>query len=209
MKTLTALLFTLLLPFPLSGQADTSPPSSPEALVRQVTDDVLTAIRQDKALQAGDRQKALALAEQKVLPHVDFAEMTRLAAGRTWNTATAEQRERLTTAFRTMLIRTYASAIDTYRGQTMKVDAMRVTPDPNEATVRNRYLSPGREATIVDYAMRKTPEGWKIYDIVVEGVSLALTYRAQFTEAARNGGIENLIQLLEKKAKTQPAVAKG
>ena len=108
-----------------------------------------------------------------------------------------------------MLIRTYASAIDTYRGQTMKVDAVRVSTDPKEATVRNRYLSHGKEATIVDYSMRKTPEGWKIYDIVVEGVSLALTYRSQFTEAAQGGGIENLIRLLEKKAGSQPALAKG
>lgn len=205
MKTLTALLFALLLA-PLSGQADTL---SPEALVRQITDDVLSSIKNDKALQAGDKQKALALAEQKVLPHVDFTEMTRLAAGRSWNAATPEQRERLTTAFRTMLVRTYANAIDTYRGQTMKVDAARVSTDPNEATVRNRYLSPGREATIIDYAMRKTANGWKIYDIVVEGVSLALTYRAQFAEAAQSGGIENLIGLLQKKAQTQPPVAKG
>lgn len=205
MKTLTALLFALIL-YPLSGQANEQ---SPETLVRQVTEDVLAAIKSDKALQAGDKQKALALAEQKVLPLVDFAEMTRLAAGRSWNTATPDQRERLTTAFRTMLVRTYANAIDTYRGQTMKVDAARVSPDPNEATVRNRYLSPGRTATIIDYSMRKTAEGWKIYDIVVEGVSLALTYRAQFTEAAQSGGIENLIKLLQQKAQGQPQVRKG
>ena len=205
MKTLTALLFALIL-CPLSVHADEQ---SPETLVRQVTEDVLAAIKSDKALQSGDKQKALALAEQKVLPHVDFTEMTRLAAGRSWITATPDQRERLTAAFRTMLVRTYANAIDTYRGQTMKVDAARVSPDPNEATVRNRYLRPGREATIVDYSMRKTAEGWKIYDIVVAGVSLALTYRAQFTDAAQSGGIENLIKLLQQKAQGQPQAGKG
>lgn len=206
MRTLTALLFALLLPFPLSGQADEQ---SPEALVRQVTDDVLAAIKSDKALQTGDKQKALALAEQKVLPHVDFNEMTRLASGRTWNTATPGQRERMVNAFRAMLVRTYANAIDVYRGQTMKIVAAKVPADATDVTVRNRYLSPGREATPVDYAMRKTPDGWKIYDIVVDGVSLVLTYRSQFNDAAQNGGVEGLIRQLENKTQAQPAVRAG
>jgi phospholipid transport system substrate-binding protein len=205
MKTITALLFALLLA-PLSGQADEQ---SPEAMVRQVTDDVLAAIKSDKALQAGDKQKALALAEQKVLPHVDFNEMTRLAAGRAWTSAVPEQRERMVSAFRAMLVRTYANAIDVYRGQTMKVDAAKVPADATEATVRNRYMSPGRQPTPVDYAMRKTPEGWKIYDIVVDGVSIVLTYRSQFNEAAQNGGVEGLIKQLQDKTQAQPAVKPG
>jgi phospholipid transport system substrate-binding protein len=204
MKTLAALLFALLLPLSVQAQEQ-----SPEALVRQVTDDVLAAIKSDKALQTGDKQKALDLAEQKVLPHVDFNEMTRLAAGRTWNTATPEQRERMVNAFRAMLVRTYANAIDVYRGQTMKVVPAKVPADATETTVRNRYLSPGREATPVDYAMRKTAQGWKIYDIVVDGVSLVLTYRSQFNDAAQNGGVEGLIKQLQDKTQTRPAVRAG
>jgi len=199
MKILAALLFALLLPasLPLNAQEQ-----SPEALVRQITNDVLDAIRKDAALQAGDRQKALALAEAKVLPHLDFAEMTRLAAGRVWNTATPTQREQLVKAFRAMLVRTYANAIDVYRGQTMQVDAARVQANASEATVRNRYLSPGKPATPVDYQMRKTAEGWKVYDIVVDGISLVLTYRSQFEDGARNGGIDGLIKQLQDK--TEP-----
>jgi phospholipid transport system substrate-binding protein len=204
MKTLAALLFALLLP--LSVQAEEQ---SPEALVRQVTDDVLAAIKGDKALQAGDKQKALALAEQKVLPHVDFPEMTRLASGRTWNLATAEQRERMVAAFRAMLVRTYANAIDVYRGQTMKIVSAKVPADATDATVRNRYVSPGKPATPVDYSMHKTPDGWKIYDIAVDGVSLVLTYRSQFNDAAQNGGVEGLIRQLENKTQAQPAVRAG
>src|SRR3954471_7155284 len=124
MKTILSLLFALLVPMSFPAQAQ-SPDQSPEDLVKQVTQDVLDAIKQDKALQAGDKQKALALAEQKVLPHLDFAEMTRLASGRSWNTATPEQRERMVAAFRAMLVRTYANAIDVYRGQTMMVEPTR------------------------------------------------------------------------------------
>ncbi len=207
MKILLTLLLSLFLPLsmPLLAQAQ-SPDQAPEAMVRQITNDVLDAIRQDKGLQAGDKQKALALAEQKVLPHLDFVEMTRLAAGRAWNTATPEQRDRLVAAFRAMLVRTYANAIDVYRGQTMMVEPARVPASATETTVRNRYMSPGKQPTPVDYIMRKSADGWKIYDIVVDGISLVLTYRSQFDEAARNSGMEGLIAQLQQKTKAQPAV---
>ena len=203
MKTLLTLIFALAVPFSAPAQA---PDQSPEAMVKQVTNDVLEAIKEDKGLQAGDKQKALALAEQKVLPHLDFVEMTRLAAGRTWNTSTPDQRDRLVAAFRAMLVRTYANAIDVYRGQTMMVEPARVPTGATEATVRNRYVSSGRRPTPVDYLMRRTGSEWKIYDIVVDGISLVLTYRSQFEEAARNSGVEGLITQLQDKTKAQPAV---
>jgi len=207
MKTLIALAFALSLPIAAPLLAQTPPADqSPEAMVRQITDDVLAAIKQDTALQAGDKQKALALAEQKVLPHLDFVEMTRLASGRNWNTATPDQRDRLVAAFRAMLVRTYANAIDVYRGQTMMVEPARIPTTATETTVRNRYVSPGRRPTPVEYSMRKGTNGWKIYDIVVDGISLVLTYRSQFDEAARNTGIEGLISQLQDKTKTQPTL---
>ena len=210
MKTITALLFAALLPLSPAAHAQAQPADvSPEAMVRQITDDVLDAIKQDKALQSGDKQKALALAEQKVLPHLDFVEMTRLAAGRAWNSATADQRNRLVAAFRAMLVRTYANAIDVYRGQTMMVEPSRVPVSATEATVRNRYMSPGKRPTPVDYVMRKGADGWKIYDIVVDGISLVLTYRSQFEEAGRSAGLEGLIKQLQDKTQAQPVVRPG
>lgn len=206
MKTLLALAFSLFLPLAAPSGAYAQPTDgTPEGLVRQVTNDVLDAIKNDAGLQSGDKQKALALAEKKVLPHLDFNEMTRLASGRTWNAATPEQRERLISAFRAMLVRTYANAIDIYRGQTMMVEPARVPTSATEATVRNRYVSPGRRPTPVEYSMRKGTDGWKIYDIVVDGISLVLTYRSQFEEAARNTGIEGLIAQLQDKTRAQPA----
>ena len=172
---------------------------SPEQLVRRVTADVLDAIQKDKALQAGDRDKAIALAEQKVLPLIDFRAMTRTAAGRVWREATPEQRDRLTAEFRAMLVRTYAKAIDVYRGQTMRVLPVRMPPDAREVTVRNQYLSPGKAPLPIDYQMRKSAEGWKIVDIVVDGISLALTYRTEFDEEARRSGIDGVIARLSEK----------
>ena len=172
---------------------------TPEDLVKQITTDVLDAIKSDKQLQAGDKRKALQLAEQKVLPHVDFEEAVKLAAGKSWNTATPEQQKRLANEFRSMLIRIYSNAIDTYRGQTMKVLPSRMAPNATETTVKNQYLRPGAPPVPVDYAMKKTPEGWKIYDISIEGVSLVLTYRAEFEQISRTSGIDGLIKRLQEK----------
>ena len=182
--------------------------AKPEELVRKVTEDVLAAIKSDKDLQAGDRQKALALAEQKVLPHLDFAEMTRLAVGRAWTSANPEQQQKLVTEFRAMLVRIYSNAIDAYRGQTMRVQPINMPPGATEVTVRNQYLRPGQAPVAVDYAMRKTPEGWKIYDIVVEGMSLVLTYRAEFDQVTRQSGVDGLLKRLAEK-NTPPTLRSG
>ncbi len=170
----------------------------PEELVKKVTADVLEAVKSDKDLLA-DRKRALALAEQKVLPHVDFREAAQLAVGKVWWKATPAQQERIVTEFRGLLIRIYSNAIDTYRGQTMQVMPVRMAAGATETTVRNRYLKPGAPPVPVEYAMKKTPEGWKIYDISVEGVSLVLTYRSEFEQITRTSGIDGLIKRLAEK----------
>ncbi len=172
---------------------------SPEALVKKVTTDVLETIKNDPQLAAGDRRKALDLAEKKVLPHVDFAEATRLAVGKAWKGATPEQQEKLVAEFRAMLIRIYSNAINAYRGQTLRVQPVKMAPNATDVTVRNQYLSPGRQPVMVEYAMHKTPEGWKIYDIVVENVSLVLTFRGEFEAVIRNSGVDGLIKRMAEK----------
>ncbi len=172
---------------------------APDELVRTVTADVLDAIKSDKQLQAGDRKKALALAEQKILPHVDFREAARLATGKAWNGTTPEQQDKIVGEFRSMLVRIYSNAIDVYRGQTMKVLPVRLPAGAAEVTVRNQFLSAGQPPVPVDYAMRKTPGGWMIYDITVDGVSLVLTYRDEFEQITRVSGIDGLIKRLKEK----------
>ena len=190
-----SLLFALLLP----AVAAAAQELGPDALVRQVTADVLESIQNDASLQAGDRRKAIALAEQKVLPHIDFTEATRLALGSWWKTATPEQRERLTAEFRGLLVRTYANAIGGYKGQTMRVLPLKLDAGADDVVVRNQFLRPGAPPLRIDYAMYKTPAGWKIYDIVAEGVSLVLTYRTEFDQVVRNSGIDGLIQRIAEK----------
>jgi phospholipid transport system substrate-binding protein len=190
-------LAALFLVFPAAAQ-DTKA-LGPDELVKKVTDDVLNAIKSDKQLAAGDKQKALKLAEEKVLPHIDFAEATRLAVGRSWKQASAEQKKELTEQFRRMLVRTYANAIGPYQGQTMKVSPSRQKPDDKEATVLSQFIRQGGPPVKLEYQMRKTDDGWKVYDIVVEGVSLVLTYRSEFDVVVKQQGIDGLIKRLAQK----------
>jgi phospholipid transport system substrate-binding protein len=177
----------------------------PDELVKKVTDDVLAAVKSDKQLAAGDKQKALKLAEEKVLPHIDFEEATRLAVGRSWREATPEQKKKLTDEFRRMLVRTYSSAISAYEGQTMKVQPVHMKPDETDVTVHNQYIRPGGKPVQLDYQMHKTADGWKIYDIIVEGVSLVLTYRSEFDAVVKQQGVDGLIKRLAEK-NTPPKV---
>ena len=196
MKILMAIFGCLTaLALPARAQQDLGP----EELVRKVTQDVLDAIRSDQQLAAGDKRKALKLAEEKVLPHIDFEEATRLAVGRAWAQATPEQRGRLVEEFRRMLVRTYSSAISAYEGQTMKVLPVRMRPGDTEVAVHNRYIRAGGTPLPVDYQMHKTDQGWKIYDITVEGVSLVLTYRSEFDAIVKQQGIDGLVKRLEEK----------
>lgn len=179
--------------------------TSPEGLVKKITEEVLEAVKQDPSLRSGDKRKALQLAEEKVLPYIDFEEATKLAVGRAWNEASPDQRKNLVNEFRSMLVRIYSNAIDAYRGQTMEVQRAKMN-GTEEASVRNLYKKPGAQPVAVEYAMRKTPQGWKVYDVNVEGISLVATYRLQFAQALRDGGIDGLIKRMSQLNAT-PAVA--
>jgi phospholipid transport system substrate-binding protein len=174
---------------------------SPEQLVQKITADVLAAVKSDRELAAGDKQKALKLAEEKVLPYVDFDYATRLAVGRAWRQATPEQRKELIAQFRNMLVRTYSNSISAYEGQTLKVLPSRAKQAADDdATVRTQFVRAGGQPLGIDFAMHKAGGGdWKVYDITVEGVSLVLTYRSEFDAIVKQQGIDGLIKALAQK----------
>jgi phospholipid transport system substrate-binding protein len=206
MKKILACLLALLFAQFLFIEAAAAQELKPDELVKKITEDVLAAVKSDKQLAAGDKQKALKLAEEKILPHVDFQEATRLAVGRAWTQANPEQKKKLVEEFRRMLVRTYSGAIQAYEGQTMKVQPLRMKPDDTDVTVHNQYIRAGGGKPVqLDYQMHKTEQGWKIYDIVVEGVSLVLTYRSEFDAVVKQQGIDGLIKRLADK-NTPPKV---
>jgi len=171
----------------------------PEQLVQKITNEVLETIKSDKQLAAGDKQKAVKLAEEKVLPYIDFEEATRLAVGRAWAKATPEQKKQIVTEFRNMLVRTYSNALGGYEGQTLKVLPSRGKQDPQDTTVRTQFVRAGAPPLPIDFQMHKAGGTWKVYDIAVEGVSLVLTYRSEFDAVVKQDGIDGLIKRLAQK----------
>jgi phospholipid transport system substrate-binding protein len=171
---------------------------SPEALVKQTADEVLTVIKQTK-----DQRKLIELAEQKVLPHFDFKQMTQLAVGRSWSQASAPQQEALERGFRTLLVRTYTASLSRSSAD-VKVDIKpsAAKPAADETIVRTVATEAGKQPVLIDYRMVKTANGWKVYDVVVENLSLVTTYRSQFQSEIARSGIDGLIKTLEAKAKT-------
>ena len=180
---------------------------SPDALVKRTTDEVLAIIKADKDLQSGNISKVVQLAEQKVLPHFDFERMTRLAVGRNWAQATPEQKQALTKEFRTMLVRTYSSSLSQYRNQTIEVKPSKAGPNDKEATVRTAVIQQGGPPIPIDYAMEKMDDGWKVYDVIIDGASLVTTYRGTFSDQVQKGGIDGLLKTLQDR-NASPAPAK-
>jgi phospholipid transport system substrate-binding protein len=172
---------------------------APDVLVRTVMTDVLAAIKNTPSGDREGREKALAFAKQKILPHIDFERMTRLAVGRAWRTADARQREALVAQFSILVTRIYSSAIDAYDGHETQFDPLELSPEDNDVIVRSRFKKAGAQPVEVDYAIAKSSEGWKVYDISVENVSLVITYRSQFSDEITRGGIDGLIQSLTEK----------
>ena len=175
------------------------PSLAPDVLVRTVVTDVLAAIKNTPSGDREGREKALAFAKQKILPHIDFERMSRLAVGRAWRTADARQREALVAQFSSLITRVYSFAIDAYDGHETQVDPLKLSPEDNDVIVRSRFKKAGAQPIEVNYAIWKSAEGWKVYDISVENVSLVITYRSQFGEEIRRSGVDGLIRSLAEK----------
>ena len=173
--------------------------ATPDQLVKTVTLEVIDLIAKDKEIKAGNRTKLIQLIDAKVLPHFNFSAMTALAMGQSWNKANPEQKKRLTEEFRTLLVRTYASALAAYSEQKFDFRPLRAKPSDTDVTVQVRVLQPGSQPVPIDYSMEKTASGWKVYDVMVGGVSLVANYRTEFNNVVRESGIDGLIKNLNAK----------
>lgn len=200
MKRLFVLLMTACMAV-ATGSVALAQEAAPDALVKTVTDDVLKAVRQDKDIQNGNTQKTIALVQTKVLPYFNFNRMTSLAVGRDWNKATPKQKEQLAQQFQELLVRTYSNALSSYRDQTVRYKSFKMNPGDTDVLVRTEVVQPGGRPIQLDYSLEKTDKGWKVYDVVVAGVSLVTNYRDSFAQEVRNGGIDGLIQALASKNK--------
>jgi len=179
----------------------------PDVLVKNVTLEVIDIIGKDKDIQSGNQKKIVELVEAKVLPHFNFIAMTRLAVATNWEKSTAEQKKQLTEEFKTLLVRTYSSALSTYRDQKFDFRPLRAKPTDTDVTVQVRISQGGREPVSLEYDMEKSAAGWKVYDVRVGGVSLVANYRTEFANEIRANGVDGLIKGLvtKNRAPTQRA----
>lgn len=173
---------------------------APDALIKQVSIEVLDAVKADKSIKAGDLQKIIALVDAKVMPHVDFRRMTSSAVGRYWRQATPEQQKRLQEEFKLLLVRTYSGALAQVKDQTVNMKPMRGSAGDTEVVVRTEIRGQG-DPVQLDYRLEKTAEGWKIYDVNVMGVWLVENYRNSFAQEISAHGIDGLIATLTERNK--------
>jgi phospholipid transport system substrate-binding protein len=210
MKNLKAMLFGVVAAVaaaivPVTAMADDQ---APDALIKSVSSEVLTIVRQDKDIQSGNTQRVIQLVEQKVLPHFNFARMTQLAVGRDWNKATPEQKKQLISEFRNLLVRTYSNALTAYKNQTIEYKSLKFLPADTDLTVKTQVNQPGGKPIKIDYNVEKLADGWKVYDVVIADVSLVTNYRETFAQEVRNGGVDGLIKALAAKNKSLEGGAK-
>jgi len=181
---------------------------SPDALIKEVSTDVLDTVKADNSIRAGDVQKVIALVDAKVMPYVDFQRMTASAVGRYWRQATPEQQKRLQDEFKILLVRTYSGALAQVKDQTVSLKPMRSSPEDNEVVVRSEVRGKG-DPIQLDYRLEKTPAGWKIYDVNVLGVWLVENYRNSFAQEIGANGIDGLIAKLAERNKAAAGPTKS
>ena len=175
---------------------------APDVLVKQTADEVLTIIKNDKEIQAGNKQQLYALVEAKILLNFDFDRVCRMVLGKSWRSATPEQQAIFQKEFRSLLLRTYASALGKYKDQIIEYKPLRMEVDAKNVSVKTQILQPGGQPVAVDYDLIKSENGWKVYDIVIESVSLVTNYRSQFSNEIRLNGLDSLNKKLEEKNKS-------
>jgi phospholipid transport system substrate-binding protein len=174
--------------------------TTPDALIKQVSTEVIDTIKADKAIQAGDLSKIIALVDAKVMPHVNFQRMTAASVGRHWRTATPEQQKKLQDEFKTLLVRTYAGALTQVKDQTVQLKPLRAAAEDTEVVVRTEVKGKG-EPIQLDYRLEKADAAWKIYDVNVLGVWLVEQYKGQFAQDISANGIDGLITKLAERNK--------
>lgn len=172
---------------------------APDAMIKNVTNDVLDIVRKDKDIQTGNTRKAVELVESKVLPNFNFPRMTSLAVGKDWRQATPAQQKTLTDEFKTLLVRTYSKALTEYRDQTIDFKPLKMQAGDTDVMVRTQIRQSGVKPVQLDYNLEKSDRGWKVYDISVGGVSLVTNYRSSFAQEVSANGIDGLIKSLHSK----------
>jgi len=185
----------MLLLWGVAAAAETAA-TDPHALVKNTSERMLSILRDQRERLKKKPELIYGLVDQVVIPHFDFTRMSRWVLGKYWRQATPEQRERFATEFRTLLVKTYATSLLEFIDDQFKYPPLRMKPDAKRVTVRTDVIRSGAAPVRIEYRLFKGKEGWKAYDVLVEGISLVANYRSSFAEEIRQGGLDKLITRL-------------
>lgn len=169
---------------------------SPQAMVQQTADNMLSKLKEERALIESEPSRIYELVNQIVLPHFDFEYMSQLVVGKHWRKSSAQQRAAFVTEFRTLLVRTYATSLNQYIDQEIIYLPSRNKADSEEATVRTEIEQPGTFPIPIDYKVHIKDAEWLVFDVVIDGVSMVTNYRTTFAKEIRAGGLDALIASL-------------
>ncbi|QQS54441.1 MAG: ABC transporter substrate-binding protein [Candidatus Competibacteraceae bacterium] len=200
MKRVIALGLLLLT---LGGGAIEAAVRPPQDVIQDTSGRMIHALRQNRAMLDRDPGRIYGLVDQIVLPNFDFELMSRWVLGRSWQQATPDQRRRFTEEFRTLLVRTYAKALLEYSNEEIRVLPQPAVGNGSEVTVKTEVrLKTGRPIQI-NYNMHLNNDGWKVYDVTVDGVSLVTNYRSTFASQIRASGMDSVIADLQQRNNAQ------
>jgi len=189
----------LFLALSLSALTPARAEIAPDVQARNTTNEVIRIVKQDEDLRNGRSSKVYALVEAKILPHFNFQHMAKLAVARNWSNATPEQQDRLVEEFRALLVRTYSASISSVAEYQIDFKPLRMAAGDTDVTIRSEVSKPGAPPITIDYRMEKLADAWKVYDVLVDNVSLVTVYRNSFSSEVRKGGIDGLIQSLARR----------
>lgn len=203
-KTLMQVLLTLaavMLAFsPQKASAETMP--EPQALVKKASDDMLKALKDNEAELQADPEKIYDLVEDILMPHFDFEKMSKLALGKNWRSADADQRKRFVEEFRLLLIRTYSTAMLEYTDEEIKMLPFRDDLSRKRVTVPMEVVQKGGPSIGMSLSLyQNKQDAWKVYDVKIDGISLVTNYRSSFANEIRSGGMDQLIKDLAERNK--------
>jgi phospholipid transport system substrate-binding protein len=174
----------------------------PNELVRKTTQEIISLIKANRAAYSQDVNKLYAMVDQKVLPHFDFERMSQWILGRYWRQANEGQRARFIKEFRELLVRTYATALLNYTDQEVVYAPFSGKPEDEEAVVKTEIKQAGGGLNIpIQYAFYHKKPGWKVYDLVIDGVSLVVNYRATYAGKLKQEGIDAVVASIAAKNK--------
>jgi len=205
-RVLLAMMGLCLAAFAVLPSSSMAADEAADEFIKRLSTELFDTVRNDKSLKNGDMQKIRTLVDTQVMPHLNFQRMTASAVGPAWRQASDEQKAKLQDEFKTLLIRTYAGALNQIKDQSVVVKPLRASAQDNEVLVKTE-IHGAAEPIQIDYRVERAPgqQGWKIYNLNVLGVWLVDTYRTQFAQEINAKGIDGLIVALSERNKSNLA----